>query len=309
MYYDDGSMSSYTYNDDEGWSEFYSVDADGVWFSEYMGSDGYWSVNTYDPMNGVSVYQSGDTDGNFWMSIEEEDGTWTEEYFDADGNYESTTYFNDGSSEYNYESADGTEVYTTETDWEGNEPEKKLWKIPMDLHTNMKYGLMTTAENMKSNSTMMVDMKRTSPTQMEHLNAIGLMKMENKDPSSLTKMETLMKKPLNISNMKTASLSSPPKVTDPPRKPTSLNMDNPPSDMMPKETCSKRNTTTMMVLPQSEELIQMVGNLTRLPISGASPPSRDTTQRPARMNTHTKMTTATGSPNLGNMTKRLKHTP
>lgn len=39
---------------------------------------------------------------------------------DADGNYESTTYKNDGSMEYTYESIDG-ESYTTSTDGEGIE--------------------------------------------------------------------------------------------------------------------------------------------------------------------------------------------
>jgi hypothetical protein len=50
----------------------------------------------------------------------EEDGTSTDEYYYPDGSYESTTYFNDGSSEYYFEDADGV-AYETTTDWEGNE--------------------------------------------------------------------------------------------------------------------------------------------------------------------------------------------
>ena len=39
VYYDDGSFFQAISNEGEGWSEYYSEDKDGVWFSEYSGTD------------------------------------------------------------------------------------------------------------------------------------------------------------------------------------------------------------------------------------------------------------------------------
>jgi hypothetical protein len=119
VYYEDGSYFRSTHNEDEGWSEYYSEDADGIWMSEYS-DEYYWSMSTYDPYTGRNVYQSGDAEGNFWMSVEEEDGTWSEEYHGADGSMELTRYENDGSMTKEVIEADGTS-YNVVTDWEGNE--------------------------------------------------------------------------------------------------------------------------------------------------------------------------------------------
>lgn len=118
--YDDGSYFSSSWNEDEGWSDWYGEDADGVWSSEYVGADGYWSMNTYDPMTGRSVYESGDPQGNYWREVMEEDGRWVTESHAPDGSKEISRYNTDGSSVTETTLADGT-VHVVARDWEGNE--------------------------------------------------------------------------------------------------------------------------------------------------------------------------------------------